>query len=68
MCLANATGTAYIQWVWRRCRQQAIRIGAIDAAFSVDRNIFMLFVPGFVLVFPIAAGLVIILWYYRSVG
>ncbi|KAF2114839.1 hypothetical protein BDV96DRAFT_86392 [Lophiotrema nucula] len=62
ICYANATGIAYVQWVWRRCRQQAIQIGTIDAAFAVDRNIFMFLKPGFVLKFPIAAGLALIFW------
>jgi hypothetical protein len=62
-CLANATGIAYIQWVWRRCRQRAIRIDAIDNAFAADRNIFTLLDPAFVSKFPLAAGLMMILWY-----
>lgn len=64
-CLANATGIAYIQWVWRQCTQQAIQIRAIDAAFAVEQNIFMLFHPEFALKLPFAAGLMVIFWYFE---
>jgi uncharacterized membrane protein len=62
-CLAHATGIAYIQWLWRQCRQKAIPIGAIDAAFTVDRNIFIFLNMEFVFEFPFAAGLMVIFWY-----
>jgi hypothetical protein len=62
-CLATATGTAYVQWVWTRCRQQAVTIGAIDAAFAVDKKILLLFQWDFLSEFPIPFVLAIILWY-----
>jgi hypothetical protein len=62
-CFTTATGTAYVQWAWRRCRQKAVTIGAIDAAFAVDKNIFLLFRLDFLSDFPIAVVLAILLWY-----
>jgi hypothetical protein len=62
VCFANTAGTACVQWVWRRCSQQALSINRIDAAFAVDRNMFMLLIPKFVSKFPGAAGLALIFW------
>ena len=66
-CLVKATGIAYVQWVWRRCRQKPIQIGSIDAAFGISQDVFMFLKPGFVLGFPIPAGLALIFWYTPSV-
>jgi hypothetical protein len=65
-CLANATGVAYIQWVWRRCRQRAVKINAIDKAFAADRNVFMLLNSAFVSNFPLATVLIVIFWYFAQ--
>ena len=63
ICLAHAATVAYIQWVWRRCRQQTTQIALIDAAFAVDRNIFMLLNLRFISNFPVAAALIMVFWY-----
>jgi hypothetical protein len=60
--LTTATGTAYIQWVWRICRQQPVTIGAVDSAFAVDRNPFLLLNWGFISDFQLPVLLAAILW------
>ena len=62
-CLTAATGTAYVQWVWRRCRQKAVAIGAIDSAFAVEKNIFLFWNWDFLSDFQIPVVIAIILWY-----
>lgn len=62
-CLTSTMSTAYIQWVWRRCRQQAVSIGAMDAAFTADRDMLVLLKPGFISAFPAAAALALAVWY-----
>jgi uncharacterized membrane protein len=62
-CLANAIGIAYIQLVWRKCRQQSTAMSTIDAAFSADRNVSVLLRVDYIRRFPIASGLIAILWY-----
>lgn len=63
VCLSNATTTAYIQWVWRRCRERGIQIRAIDAAFAVDRNILMFCHPSFPTEFRVVTLLAVIFRY-----
>ncbi|KAF2490821.1 hypothetical protein BU16DRAFT_585187 [Lophium mytilinum] len=61
-CLTTATGTAYVQWAWRRCRQKAVTIDAINRAFAVDKNIFLFLNLNFLSEFPIAVVVAILLW------
>ena len=61
--LTTATGTAYVQWAWRRCRQKTVTIGAIDSAFAVDKNIFLFLDRDFLCDFQIPVAIAIILWY-----
>ncbi|PVH94820.1 hypothetical protein DM02DRAFT_675910 [Periconia macrospinosa] len=63
VCLAHAAGAACIEWIWRRCFQQATQIAVVDAAFAVDRNIFTLLDMRFVSRFPVATALAIVFWF-----
>lgn len=60
--LATATGTAYIQWAWRKCRQKAVTIGAVDAAFAADKKMLLLLQWDFLREFPIPFALALLLW------
>ncbi|PVH94525.1 hypothetical protein DM02DRAFT_539294, partial [Periconia macrospinosa] len=61
-CFVNATTMAYVQCVWGRCRARALRIGTIDAAFAVDRNILMFLRSRFPLEFRLITLLAVIFW------
>ncbi|KAF1965087.1 hypothetical protein BU23DRAFT_604394 [Bimuria novae-zelandiae CBS 107.79] len=60
VCLSDATNRACTQWVWRQCHQRVIRIESIDAAFSVNQNLFTLLNPDFVRKFPMVAILAVV--------
>ena len=62
-CLVNATTTAYVQCIWWRCRERAVRIGALDAAFAVDRNVLMFFKSRYPFEFRLITILAIVFWY-----
>ncbi|CAI6331975.1 unnamed protein product [Periconia digitata] len=61
-CLAAAASTAYTQWVWRKCRQQAIKIGTIDIAFDISHNVFDFLKISFAREFGLVTLLAIAFW------